>query len=818
MFVHYLLTSLRNLRQQMLYSSINVIGLATGAAVAILMFLFVRNEWSFDAFHTDSDRIYRAWVKEHLEGEEFFNTVTPFILGSELEDNFPEVEHVVQYLTGNNLVRKGDFSGQEVIHFATPSFFQVFDFPLAAGKQANALDQPDHLVLTREMARKYFGETDPLGQIIEIQIGGDWHPFQVRAVAQAQPANSSIQFNIVVPFEQVKKFVSERGLTSWMMVYPETYVELRADAPPIEALRGRMQAYLDTRVPDDYGPGGYEIGFQPLTDIHLNQEMPAGIVPVSDPRYPYILSAIALLILMLAGINYVSLAVGRSLTRAKEVGVRKVSGASRGQIMAQFWVEAGLTAVLSVGLGVLLAEFALPAFKNIAGMELAISYDPGFFLMLALLATALGGLAGAYPSLLLSGFSPMRVLRGSPAERGPGKHRLLRGLVGLQFVLSMGLITCTLIMAQQLRFLQKKNLGFDHAFMLTLPYAGAPSREKPMSQLYQEGVQAAERLKGELDRLPEVKGLTTSSHTPGTPGWVQVGYRDPDSRQFRRFNFLQVDHDYFDLMGIDMAEGRSFSRDQGTDAVNGLIINRAMADAFGWGAYLGQNLPPPFDAIRLVGISENFHFDALYQEVGPLAMAINPEPVQAAISDINIGDTPLTKITLKLSTDDMAGTIAEVGRAWKKVAPDQPYNYGFLDESLAKQYEGEQRLSQVLGLATGLALFIAALGLFGMATIITARRIKEIGVRKVMGASSFDIVVLLNRHITALVLGASFIAIPVSWYLMRQWLADFAYRAPISPWLILAAALATLLIAWLAVSYQTLKAARANPVKALRYE
>ena len=818
MIKYYLRTALRHLRHQKLYAAINLVGLAIGSAVAILIFLFVRNEWNFDRFHAHSDSIYRAWTREHLDGEVFFNSVTPFVLGPELEDNFPEVEAVAQYLTGNNLVRRGEFTGEERIHFVTPSFFSVFDFPLREGATKGLLTEPNQLVLTPAMVEKYFGERDPLGQVLDIQIGGEWHPFEVAAIAEEPPPNSSIQFDLIVPFEQVRKFVPERGLISWMMVWPETYVKMRADAPPIDVWRARVQAHLDGRVPDAYGPGDYEIGFQPLTDIHLNDEMPGGIVPVSDPRYPYILLAIGLLILALAAINYVSLAVGRSLNRAREVGVRKVTGASRQQIMTQFWGEALLTAVIAVALGVLLAEFTLPAFVNLSGVALDISYDLPFLLLLVALAIVLGGLAGAYPALLLSGFSPIRVLRGSIAERGPGKHRLLRTLVGFQYVLSIGLITCTLVMGRQLRYLQDTNLGFDREFMLTIPWAGAPSREKSMEDLYQEGLRAAERLRAEIRGMPEVAGLTCTSHTFGNPGWVRFGYTDPETRVFRRFNFLRVDYAFFDLMQIDLASGRAFDKDQGTDARGGLIVNRTMADEFGWDPYLGRSLPPPFENLRLVGITENFHFDALYHEVAPLAMALSPHQLEEAVSDVMMGEMPLPKITLKLRGGAVPGLIARLEERWEDVAPGQPFNFGFMDDALAAQYESERRLSRVLGLATALALLIAALGLFGMATIITARRVKEIGVRKVMGAGVLDIVVLLNRQITWLVLAAGVVALPLAWYLMSEWLADFAYRTSLSPWLFAAAILLTLGIAWLAVSYQTLRAARANPVRALRYE
>jgi len=817
MFKNYLKLTIRHLFREKLYSVINIVGLSLGAAVAILLFLFVKNEWSYDTFHADHEQLYRVWVREYVEGEEYFNTRTPFILGTELADNFPEVEKLVQFFNGNNLVRQGTFLEQEPTLVASPSFLEVFNFPLKAGLPAAALDEPTDVVLTEEMAMKYFGEAAPIGETIDIQMGGDWQQFQVSGIIEAPPPNSSIDYHILLPLALVDQLVSQRAQTSWTIVLSSTYVRLKEGTDPA-ALRAKVERHLLPLVPEGYGPGEYQVGFQPLADIHLNNGFPPAYAAVSDWRYPYIMGVIGLLVLLLAGINYVTLAVGRSVARAKEVGVRKVTGATRAQLMRQFWSEALLVAAFSVSIGVLLAELALPAFNQLADQRLVIEYNASTGLILAGLVLLIGLVAGAYPALVLSGFSPIRTLRGTVSKLGRDKHLVLRGLVGAQFVLSVGLIICTLVIREQMQYLQNKNLGYHESQQLILPYNDRPSNEKGLRDIYQEGVQKAELLEQELAGVKGVVSLTASSHTFGTPGWTQVDYRDPATNQVREFSLLGMDEQFIPNMDIQLTAGRNFSRDIGTDAEKGVIINETFARRFGWEPYIDQPLPPPFDGYRLVGITEDFNYASLHTAVEPLMMVMDFFPIIRIISNVSYGDMPSPKITIRLDSEDLSGTVQQIKEAWADVAPNQPFNFDFVDDALQAQYQSEQRLRKIVSAATLLAILIAALGLFGIATLTTARRTKEIGVRKVFGATELDIVLLLNRSFTWLVLGATLLAAPLSWYLMQQWLSDFEYQAGISPLLIAAAGVTALLIAWLAVSYQSFRAARRNPVEALRYE
>jgi putative ABC transport system permease protein len=811
MFQNYLKIALRNLAKGRLYSFINLAGLSIGTAVVILLTLYVNDEWTFDKFHRDSGRIYRAWVKEHASDNVFFNTFTPYVLGQELRDNFPEIQQVSRYLTINSQVKKGNFSEQENVHVVEPHFLKMFDFQLLRGKPEQVLEGVHSAVVTEEMGKKYFGDPYPLGQTLTMQVGGGWVDFTVTGVIEKAPGNSSIQYDILIPFENAKTLISEGGRASWTNVNVETYLLLGEENNPRD-LEAKIAPFLDGKVADDYEPGKYQVGLQPLLDIHLNKAFPEGIVTVSDSRYPYVLAGVALLILALACINFTTLAVGRSVARAKEVGVRKATGATRGQLMAQFWSEAVLTAAGAVVVGVMLAQVSLPFFNTLADKQLAIGFSVKNIALLGILALLTGLLSGAYPSLVLSGFSPLKTLRGAVTKMGSNRHIVLRGLVGFQFVLSILLIISTMLMTQQMRFLQNKNLGHEKEQFVVLPYSRSGAK---LTEQLAEGKTVLERLRHDLKGKAGIADLAFSTHTFGTPGWTRVGYTDQATQQFWQFNVLGVDERFLPMHGIQLLDGRNFSRENVADQ-QAVVVNEAFAKAFG--AAVGQPLQEPFGAYVVIGVAKDFNFESLRSEVQPLVMAAEPVGIMRAASDINYGDFPNPKISIKISGDNLPAALSTLRLAWKEAAPEQPFDHAFLDDNLDRQYRSERRLSQLIGLATGLAIFIACLDLFGIATLTIAQRTKEIGVRKVLGATTASIVGLVSRQFLALVIGSLVIASPVAWYFMKNWLEDFAYRIDIQ-WTVFAlAGIAAMAVAFLTVSFQSVKAALANPVKSLRSE
>ncbi|MCB0531501.1 MAG: ABC transporter permease [Lewinellaceae bacterium] len=812
MLIPNLKIAVRNLLNGRVYSFINLFGLSVGSVVVLLLALYVRDEWTFDQFHEKSDRIYRAWVKEHYQGEVFFNTVTPVILGQELRENFPEIQRLARYLQANTLVKKDNFSEQEQVLAVDPEFLQMFDFKLIRGKKNQALKQIHQVVITEAMGEKYFGDPFPMGRTLTMKMDDQWTDYTVSGIIEKAPGNSSIQYDLLIPFENTKAILSVGGRTSWTTVNVETYV-LMGNTNAIADLEAKVAPFVDGKVADDYKPGEYIVGFQPLRDIHLNRAFPTGIALVSDARYPKILAGVALLILLLASINFITIAIGRSVSRAKDVGVRKVIGASKKQLMAQFWTEAVLTTSLAVLVGVILAKAALPFFNNLTDKQLEFGFTPQNILGCITLTLVLSLLSGAYPAMLQAGFSPIRALHGTVSKVGTEKHLMLRGLVGFQFLLSILLITCTFVMAQQLHFLQTKNLGFDREQVVVLPYTDPGI---PLTKLNEVGQQVSERLRHELVGKPGFIDLSCSNHTFGTPGWMKVGYTDEKKDVFRNFFVNGIDARFIPMMDIHLAEGRNPNPAQNAADAKAVVINEAYSKAFGIRA--GEPMQAPFQEYNVVGVSNDFNFESLHSKVEPLVLAVEPVGLVRIASDITMADAPNPKISVKISGKNIPATISQLRMAWQKVAPEQAFDYTFLDNNLDKQYRSESRLGQLIGLATGLAILIACLGLFGIATLTIAQRTKEIGVRKVLGATVAGIVGLLSKDFLKLVLFALVIASPVAYFFMDNWLADFAYRISIQWWVFLLTGTLAVVVAFLTVSFQSVRAALANPVESLRSE
>ena len=812
MLKNYFKIAWRNLVKDKLFSFINLTGLSIGTAVVILIMLFVKNEWSYDQFHTHSDRIYRTWVKEHFKDQLIFNTVTPLMLGSELTNNFPEIQAATRYMNANSLVKRASFVEEEVVHYVDPDFFKIFEFSLIKGKKDKVLSNLHQAVITEEIGQKYFGDITPVGQTLSMQVGGEWTDFLISGIIEEAPNNSSIQYQILIPFESIIALSGSNANECWTCVYGETYVLIDPKSN-VEDLAAKIAPFIDEKVKEDYSAGKYIIGLQALNDIHLNNDIPVGVVPVSDARYPYILASVALLILLLACINFMTLSVGRSMRRAKEVGVRKVTGATKWQLRTQFWSEAILTAMIALVLGVLLARIFLPFFNVLADKQMVLDINLSnlsFFIGLALL---IGILSGIYPSLVLSRFSPIQAIKGVLVSSGNDRHLVLKWLVGFQFVLSVFLIICTFGMQKQMHYLQNKNLGFSGEQTIVVPFVSSGQR---LSDTWQSALQVQERLKNEL-LGKGVREVLTSSHTFGTQGWLQVGYTDKETNKFRQFNTQQIDFDYLDAMQIELTDGRNFLKESGTDK-KAAIINESFAKAWQLDNPVGAYLPKPFMDYQIIGVAKDFHFGSLHTPIDPLVMVTDFIPLFQAAPDLNWLDTPDPKFSFKVDGENLTATLGNIQRAWKNATTEKAFNYTFLDENIKRQYLSETKLSQIFNLATILAILIACLGLFGIATLAIANRAKEIGIRKILGASTLNIVFLLNKNFTILVIAATIIATPIARYFMNQWLEDFAYRTDIQWWVFLLAGLSAVGIAFLTVSFQSLKAAITNPVNSIKSE
>ncbi|HEY5969553.1 MAG TPA: ABC transporter permease [Chitinophagaceae bacterium] len=805
MIRNYLKVAMRYLLRNKGYTTINILGLAIGISCCVLIMLFVRSEFSYDKFHSKSDRIYRAWVREHNEDmEDILDIVTPLPLAGALQGSFPDIESTCRVYSFGPLVKIGEQSFSEDVRMVDSSFFSIFDFKFIEGSRENPFPTSNSILLTENTAKKYFGSKNAIGKNVEMQMGNEKVVFSVAGIIRSAPEESSIKYNALIPFSNAKFIFSERAMKAWFSVSSETYVLLNKGIDA-EKLTKKFPSMVKQNLGEDFKEGGYMVALQPITKIHLDTSIPAGIEPISNPKYSYILLSIGILILLVACVNFITLSVGRSATRAMEVGVRKVLGAERQQLIRQFWGEAILLTVISVIIGIVLTVMLVNPFNQIINRQLSLQFDLVFTGYCLLIIVLIGLIAGIYPAIILSGFRPVEILKGK-LKLGNNSGLLRKSLIAGQFVTSIGMIICTIVISGQLDYLQNKDLGYQKEQVIVVP------TNKPRLK----GMELAELYRNELLKQPQVIGATVSLMSFSETPWINVGYSD-DKNVYRTFQFNAVDPYFLKTMGIQMAQGREFSEDNPADHTSSMIVNEAMVKLFGWKDAVGKKLPGRIEQ-QIIGVVKDFNYESLHTPVQPLAMVIKPDTFFRRINDINFNAPAQPRISVRLKAGNLAANLATLKQVWKQVAPDQEFEYRFLDETVAAQYRQEKRTSTIVKIASALSIFIACMGLFGLATLTVVRRTREIGIRKVLGASVGSVVRLLSKEFLVLVIIAALIAFPLGWWAMNKWLEDFAYRIHIAWWVFPVAGIAALLIALLTVSFQAIKAAIANPVKSLRTE
>ncbi|MES2328931.1 MAG: ABC transporter permease [Bacteroidota bacterium] len=797
--------ALRFLGRYKEYTVINIAGLAVGIACCILIMLFVRSEWSYDNFHKKANRIHRAWLEEVEEGKVFTNTVTPIPLGPVMKNNLPDVETFCRVNNGSALVQYNNTKFNETITMVDSNFFSVFDFSLAKGSANNFMSSANAVVLTEPVAKKYFGNDDPIGKSISIQLATENVLFTVAAVAKKAPLESSIQFDVLIPFANAHYLYNPRQITAaWHSVYGETYLVLK-DNTAIAATEAKFPAMVKQIMGNDYKAGTYNIHLQNIRDIHLNNKLPQGNQPVSNPAYAYILSIIGILILLIACTNFVTLSIGRSTTRALEVGVRKVLGADRGQLIKQFWSEALLISVFSLIVGMLLAVLLLKPFNAMANRELLFHFDmfTVLFCIGVLLFVAL--IAGFYPAFVLSASKPVKALKGN-SDTAVGIGFFRKGLIVAQFTVSIIMIIATILIGDQLTYLRTKDLGYNQEHIVIIPTNKSRMEGMPLAKIYME----------EIAAQPQVINSSVSIFSFIETGWAALGYYD-DKKVYRDFRMNAIDGNFVNTMGLKIISGRGFDKNNSSDTLNSMLVNEALVKEYGWKDPIGQKLPGNYQQ-RVIGVVKDFNYESLHEKVKPLVLVLKYDSVLRKSSDVNFPASPKPRISVRLKGGDLHAQIGILEAAWKKVAGNQDFEYHFLDENLAAQYTQEQRLGSIVTAASGISIFIACMGLFGLATLIVAKRTKEIGIRKVLGASVSSLVQLLSKDFLVMVLIASLISFPIAWWALHKWLQDFAYQVDLRWQVFGLAGLLALVIALLTVSFQAIKAAMANPVKSLRTE
>lgn len=804
MLTTYFKPMLRNLRKHGGYTLINVAGLGLGVACSLLIFLFVRDELGFDRFHEQADRIYRVVIQNTYGGQESEHLLAPVNMGEHLVADLPDVLTATKMRGyGATLFTQGDEPFYETGGFGADShFFEVFSFPLLQGDPQTALTQPQSVVLCEHLASKYFKGENPVGQILK--LGKRDTEYTVTGVAEEVPQNSHFQFHMLFSHDPESMFGSP---DSWMGGAYPTYVVLKEGVDPVTveaAIAGLRAKYMTAEALQRVS---YRL--QPLTQIHLHSNLAGSEIGENgDIRYVYLFSTIALLVLVIACINYMNLATARSAQRAMEVGVRKTLGASRGNLVRRFMGESLVISALAVTVGVALVELILPVFNAFVGRAISIHYlGAGSIVPLLVgLVLVVGLLAGSYPAFALSSFRPVAVLKGQRLA-GPRGQWLREGLVVFQFAVSVFLIVATFVVMQQLNYVRTARLGFDKEHVVMIQTRGAIAdtydvqTRKAIPDMYDAFTEA-------LASLADVKGVSTT-HVPGRS---MTGPVFPEGADLEGEGIISslatVDLAFVQTMGIDMAAGRDFNPAIPTDAQTAVLINETAVHDFGWTEPVGKSLRFGKDGevLQVIGVVKDYHYQSMKEAITPLILRVDREGYI------------FNNVIVRTSGTNLPATLASLENTWKQFIPGRPFTYEFLDEAFDRYYRAEERLGHIFGYFALLAVFIACLGLFGLASYTAEQRTKEIGVRKVLGASVSHIVLLLTKTFARLVLIAFVLAAPLAYLGMNRWLQDFAYRIDIS-WHILAlAGLVAFGIASLTVSYHAVRAAWTDPIKSLRYE
>lgn len=803
MFSNYVKVAVRNLLKQKGFTFINVFGLAIGIAACLLILHFVIHEYRHDRFHTHADRIFRITNERTLNGTTEHLATTPLVLHDRLVEDIAEVEHVARLLREMTpvLAYEDQQYTEEHFFFADANLFEIFDIDLISGDPATALDQPNSLVITTDAAARYFGSADPLGQQLTYRNWGQSYTFEITAVARPMPAHSHWQFDFLAPFESPQNAWDQMHGNDWYYVGGWTYV-LLPDAAIAERVEAQLPGLIERHMPEALREAT-TLTLQPLTDIHLRSHLGNELEPNGRLAYVFVFATIAVLILLIACINFMNLTTARSTNRSLEVGLRKTLGARRKELIGQFMGESTLISLLATGLAVLLAEAFRPVFNNLIGESLHLDYLGTPWLLLLLLGGALfvGVLAGSYPALYLSSFSPIHALKGGSSGTGAATFR--QGLVVSQFVVSIVLLISVGLILKQVAYMKNQDLGFELSEIAFMPAGGGMTTFEPFRQALAQSPYVVDVQGG---------GSVPSSSTARPIDWRLFRPSERSADERFQMNSTTVHAGYADLFGLHIQQGRFFDDAFSTDT-RAIVLNEAAVRAFGWTKDTLNKQVEMFNMLgnssglfTVIGVVADYHYTSLHHPIEPMVFFTNgPEGWYSSY-------------ILKLQTTDIPSAIGDLQTIWDTTFPDQPFTISFLDQDAQSLYQQDEQLSRIIGYFTGLAMLVACLGLFGLAAFMAEQRTKEIGIRKTLGASVFNVVVLLSKDFLLLIAIALALAIPLAYAAMQQWLDTFAYRIAIGLDVFALAGGLTLVLALLTVGYQAIKAAQTNPVDTLRYE
>lgn len=802
MLKNYLKITYRNFIKQKVYSTLNVSGLAIGIACSILILMYINDELSYDKFHSKSHRTYRVLEKFESEGVGEHSASLPFPSGPALKNDFErQVEHMVRFFNfqspslalSNTAADKG--FNESNIFFADSTFFNVFDFELIGGSRETALAEPNSIIITRSMAKKYFSEEDPMGKTLEFQGNQN---LLVTGVMEDTPKNAHFQIDFVISFSSLKQSFGGGYPTTWYWNPCWTYIVLEENTSK-EEFESQFPDFVQKYFPD-FVKDDITLQLQPIEDIHLHSKLDYEIAANSDIKNVYIFGMVAIFVLLIASINFINLSTARANKRAKEVGVRKSLGSAKSQLINQFIIESILLTFVSLLVAVAIVALVLPAFNQLTekSVPLSILLEPIFLFGLIGAGLAIGLLSGFYPAFVLSSFKTVLVLKNGHLKTSGLNFR--RILVTSQFSISIMLIIGTFIVLNQLDFLQNKDAGFNDENVVMVPVI-----QSPMGNHY-------ENFKTTALQSPHINSMTAVEEIVGAK--FQVGnYQFEGMEQSKPFPRFNVRHEFISTMNIPMAAGRAYDQTIQTDDSLALVINETMAKTLGWSAEEAIGKRFKFkDEFRgqIVGVVKDYNFASKHHPIAPLVITLNTRP-----GAFNLF---IKYLAVKIDGRQMQDAISDLEKAWISVLPERPFDFFFLDDRLNDSYKSEQKLSSITLVFSLLAVLVACLGLFGLATFSVEQRTKEIGVRKVLGINTSQIMALLSREFMLLIAIAFLIAIPLSYYFLNEWLNGFAFRVSIQVWPFIIAGLITFFISIITVAYHAMKASFINPVDTLKYE
>lgn len=802
MFKNYIKIALRNIRKNKLYSSINIIGLTIGMAGCLLIGIYVWNELTYDNFHKNGDRIARVTMDYRYSGSSTKTAVTGTKVGPEFKRTFPQVKSYVRTMKYPLSLANGTkaFDEKNVL-YADADFFNIFSFQLLRGSTSAVLDAPQKMVLTEKAAKRYFGNEDPIGKTL--RINGGTKDYEITGIAADAPLNSQIQYDVIVSFSSTSAFKTEK----WSEANYVTYLLLNK-ADDIKTLDAAIQPFMKTvnkqEMRIEESSNDYKtFHLEPLQAVHLHSKMDGGLQSGGNITYIYVLSVVAILILLIACVNYTNLATAQSVSRSTEIGVRKVMGAGKSQLLKQFLGESFVITFIGLLLAVLVSIVLLPMFNNITGKEFSASLftAPSFIIIAIVLCCAISLIAGAYPAFVLSNTKLVNILKSGLRISNSGGG-LRKSLITFQFVIAIFLVAATIIVVNQVSYIQNKKLGYSREQVVVLPV------DYKTKATY-------EQLKTAMQANPNVVSVSGAYEDPTSIGWGDgISTDDGNGKKELSLNATPVDLGYLETMGMELAAGRDFvksdfaTQDTSNDYNNyrgSYILNEKAVKDLGWtneqaiGKIIEKSSPGP-----VVGVVKDFHFESLHTPIGPLLVFL---------------DTGLvTQMFVKIKAENTSSAIAGLSAIWKARVPHRPFDYHFMDEDFNAMYKAEERTAKLFTLFAGLAIALACLGLFALAAFTTIQRTKEIGIRKILGANVGSITLLIAKQFLSLVGIAILIATPLAWWAGNTWIQDFAYRANISWWIFAVAGLLAVMIALTTVSYHAIRAAMANPVKSLRTE